>query len=122
MKKILVVDDDDSVRRMIFKMLGDDYEIFEASDGREGTETLYSQYIDLLITDIIMPDKEGLETITEVKSKLPELKILAISGGGKINAKDYLLTAKALGAHSTLAKPFLKKELLDIVSELLGDD
>jgi len=73
---------------------------------------------DILITDIIMPDKDGIEIIIETKKVLPNIILIAISGGGRIDSESYLNTAKYLGADATLKKPFTHKELLDCISNL----
>ena len=76
---------------------------------------------DLLITDIIMPEKEGLETILELRKKYPELKIIAISGGGRISPEGYLPGAKLLGADLVFQKPLVQKEFMQAVSILLNE-
>ena len=87
----------------------------------EGVD-LYEQHKpDLVISDIFMPRKEGLETISELRHKYPEVKIIAISGGGLPNHVDFLPTAELLGAIHTLSKPFGSAELLATVEELLND-
>jgi YesN/AraC family two-component response regulator len=93
--------------------------IHEAADGRTGMTLLQQNSIDLVITDIIMPEKEGLETIIDIRHDFPNMKILAISGGGKTGLPDFLPAAKKFGAHKTLAKPFGKKELLEVVNSIL---
>jgi YesN/AraC family two-component response regulator len=75
--------------------------------------------VDLVITDVLMPEKDGLEVIMEIRAKLPQVKIIAISGGGRISHTDYLVAARRLGAHRTLSKPFIRQELLDTLHELL---
>ncbi|MEJ2055785.1 MAG: response regulator [Calditrichaceae bacterium] len=118
---VLIIDDDSEVRRMIGRMLDSEgYDVIEAADGKEGLEVIKTiNNIDLLITDLIMPEKEGIEVIREVKKICPEIKILAISGGGRGDAKNYLTIAKAMGAHQTLKKPFIKKELIEKVTEMV---
>ncbi|NTU97696.1 MAG: response regulator [Chlorobiaceae bacterium] len=112
--KILVIDDDAAVRKFIgltLKQAG--YDVLEGENGREGMKTLQEHRdISLMITDIIMPEKEGIETIMEVKKLYPSLKIIAISGGGKAGPQSYLVLADAFGVNATLAKPFSGKELL----------
>jgi DNA-binding NtrC family response regulator len=122
MARILLIDDDDQFRTLLRKMLEkagyDDIE--EANDGRIGVKLFRQRPFDLVITDIIMPDKEGIETIVELTDDYPQIKIIAMSGGGRIGPQDYLETAKRLGASRTLAKPFNYSELIDTVRELLG--
>lgn len=121
MKRILVIDDDDHVRSMIRYILErTGYEVVEAEDGEVGTRLYRTQPCDLIITDIFMPEKEGLETIRELVRDFPEVKIIAISGGGMTGALSYLALARSFGALRTIAKPFDRHELLAAVGELLG--
>ena len=121
MAKILVLDDELSILLMIKKMLEKaGHEVSLALNGREGMELFEKNRPDLLITDIIMPEKEGLETIFELRRKHPELKIIAISGGGRISPDGYLPGAKLLGADMTFQKPLDQKEFLLAVSQLLN--
>ena len=121
MAKILVLDDELSILLMIKKMLEKaGHEVSLALNGREGMELFEKNRPDLLITDIIMPEKEGLETIFELRRKHPELKIIAISGGGRISPDGYLPGAKLLGADMTFQKPLDQKEFLQAVSQLLN--
>jgi DNA-binding NtrC family response regulator len=121
MKRILIVDDDATLRRLLGQTLTEQgYEIQSADNGAVALRLLREQPVDLLITDIIMPDVEGLETIVTCRKEHPALKILAISGGGRLSAADYLPVARGLGATETLAKPFSVEQLLEIVQRLLG--
>lgn len=121
MQRILIIDDDHHILLMIKKMLERaGYEVDLASNGNEGLELFKSIQADLVITDIIMPEKEGLETIREMKRLSPDLKIIAMSGGGKISADNYLETAKIFGASRVLAKPFSQKTMVMAVIDLLG--
>ena len=120
MAKILVLDDELSILLMIKKMLEKaGHEVSLALNGKEGLELFEKDRPDMLITDIIMPEKEGLETIFELRRKYPELKIIAISGGGRISPDGYLPGAKLLGADMTFQKPLDQKEFLQAVSQLL---
>jgi len=122
MAKILVLDDEPSILLMIKKMLEKaGHEVAMASNGREGMELFEKNKPDLLITDIIMPDKEGLETIFELRRKYPELKIIAISGGGTVGPEGYLPSAKIFGANIVMQKPLVLKEFLQAVSLLLNE-
>ncbi len=118
--RILVIDDDAVVREMICKMLdGEGFDISTAIDGSKGLNLLRKESkIALVITDLIMPEKEGIETIKEIKQDFPSIKIIAMSGGGRGDSTDYLRMAKVMGADLTLRKPFLKKDLLKVVREL----
>jgi len=122
MAKIFVFDDEPSILLMIKKMLEKaGHEVDMALNGREGMELFEKNKPDLLITDILMPEKEGLETIFELKRKYPELKIIAISGGGRIGPDGYLPSAKLFGADMIFQKPLIQKELLQAVSILLNE-
>ncbi len=92
----------------------------EASDGSEGLILNRSNPADLVITDILMPEKEGIETIREMRRDFPETKIIAISGGGRLYTSDYLKIAQHIGADRVFAKPFEKNEILAAVQELIG--
>jgi len=121
MAKILIIDDEEQIRtfmRKILQMSG--HEVFEAANGKIGMQLYQANPTDLIITDLIMPEKEGIETIMEIKSSNPHAKIIAISGGGQVLAEDYLCLAKGLGAVSTLTKPFSKTEMMLVVEKALG--
>ncbi|HDJ33104.1 MAG TPA: response regulator [Bacteroidetes bacterium] len=123
MAKILVIDDEPYILLMIKKMLEQaGHGVDLASNGKEGLELLLARPFDLLITDIVMPEKEGLETIREVRKKYPDLKIIAISGGGRLDSSEYLEPARYFGAEKIIKKPFQKGELLNAVNELLGGE
>jgi len=117
---ILVIDDDENVRRLICKMLETEKnEIFEAENGNKGMKLIKSNPdVDLVITDLIMPEKEGLETIRELRQDFSHIKIMAISGGGKIDPQNYLPIAKGMGADITLNKPFTRQELLNAIRKI----
>jgi DNA-binding response OmpR family regulator len=122
MIRILVVDDDINIREMLKECLERaEYEVLVASDGKAGLELQSANPVDLIITDIVMPEKDGLETIMEFRRRFPSVKRIAISGGGRIKANEYLNIVKELGATRTFSKPFELKELLASVRELLGD-
>ncbi len=117
---VLVIDDDSAILGMISKILNsEDYKVHTASNGKEGMQIISSTPgIDLVITDLIMPEKEGIETIKELKCDFPDIKILAISGGGRGSAQAYLPIAKLIGADLTLNKPFVAQDLLESVQKL----
>lgn len=122
MYRILIIDDEEMIRRILRRMLEvEGFEVIEAPDGRAGMMLQRESPVDLVITDLIMPEKEGLETIKELREEFPEVKIIAISGGGWLEADPYLVTAKRIGADRTLAKPMERKSLLAAVRELLCD-
>ena len=121
MARILVIDDEAPVRNMIRQTLErEGYEVADAGDGRQGMAQLRRQPVDLVITDILMPEQEGIETIRMLRKEFPQIKILAISGGGKTGKLDILPVAQTFGAHRTLAKPFDRKDLLAAVSALVS--
>jgi YesN/AraC family two-component response regulator len=121
MAKILVIDDEPSILLMIKKMLEKEGHLVDiALNGRDGLELFEEFEPALLITDIIMPQKEGLEIILELKKKHPELKIIAISGGGRIGPEGYLPVAKQFGADMVFQKPLVQKEFVKAVSDLIG--
>jgi len=121
--KILIVDDDIYVNKMVEKVLeGEKYEVVCAFNGIEAMKKLEADdTIEMIITDIIMPEKEGIELIIEICDKYNDKKIIAMSGGGKIKADSYLLLAKRLGANAVIEKPFDNEDLLQIVKEVLAD-
>lgn len=122
MAKILVMDDEPAILLMIKKMLEKaGYEVIVALNGKEGMRLFEKEKPDLIITDIIMPEKEGLETIFELRRMYPDLKIIAISGGGRISPDGYLPGAKLLGANMVFQKPLVQKEFLNAVASLLSN-
>ncbi len=121
MARILVIDDEASIRTMLQQILErSGHEVAVAIQGEEGLTLCREHPVDLVITDIFMPEKEGIETILELRQQSPQTKIIAISGGGRAGKLDFLETAKNLGAHQTLAKPFERQEILDAVNAALG--
>lgn len=119
---ILIIDDETQVRQMLRGMLEEeDYNVFEAPNGLIKKGFIDENEISLVITDIVMPDKDGLETINDLKAEHPELKIIAASGGGRIDSGTFLESAKLLGADRTFGKPLDFDDLLDAVDDLIGD-
>lgn len=122
MKRILVVDDDDALRNLLCKVLARaGYEAIPAEDGKAALAQFKESGADLVLTDLIMPEMEGLESITELRRLEPDVKIIAMSGGGRKGPDCYLPLAKMMGAAKTLEKPFLNKDLLAAVEEVLGE-
>ena len=122
MFRILVIDDDVQVRKMLrLTLAAEGFDVMEAQDGKVAMRLFRQDPADLVITDLIMPEKEGIETIIELKRDYPGIKIIAISGGGRIDPKDYLYLAEKLGAQITLEKPFSRKEVLDAVYTLIPE-
>jgi CheY-like chemotaxis protein len=122
MARILVIDDDDTVRLSVRLALEDaDHLVEDADDGEKGVALFRKNPADLVVTDIFMPEKEGLETIDEIKRLRPETKIVAISGGGRMDPDDYLTIAKSVGADRSLLKPFDIDNLVEVVDALLNE-
>ncbi|HTH48226.1 MAG TPA: response regulator [Candidatus Limnocylindria bacterium] len=121
MPHLLLIDDDDSFRRMLRLTLEQaGHTVTEAKDGREGLMRYQPAIHDLVITDLIMPEKEGLETIAGLRRRHAAVRIIAMSGGGRYSPNTYLSTAKALGASLLFAKPFAAGELLVGITDLLA--
>ena len=118
---VLVIDDEAPIRALVRQILeAEGYQVSEASDGEAGMALLHTFSVALLITDIFMPGKEGIQTILEVRKRFPHVKLLAISGGTKIARTPPFPDARRFGAHSTLAKPFTAEELLIAVRTILA--
>lgn len=122
MKKILVIDDDLQLNKMVCMILVDaGYQVSSAFDGAEGLKLFMNERPDLVITDLYMPEKEGLETIMELRQADKELKILVMSGGAPhMDMAGMFTTAELFGADATLPKPFAMAMFLDKVNELVG--
>jgi len=104
--KILLIDDDLVVRTAMVQFLADlGYQVVVAADGERGLRLFRSEKPDLVITDIIMPEKEGVQTIVEMRREQPSTKIIAISGGGRIGNANFLKVARSMGANDVIAKP-----------------
>jgi len=120
MARILIIDDDKQIRFIIRELLeSSGYKVEEASDGEEAIKLNQKKAFDLIITDIIMPGKEGIQTIQEFKKENPKVKIIAISGGGYIGPTVYLDMAKKMGADLSIPKPFNMEMFLEKVNNLL---
>jgi len=120
--RILLIEDDDRIREMFSELLvRAGHDVVSMVDGRDAAKLRGEVAAALVITDILMPERDGLETICELRQNAPEVKIIAISGGSKIGPTLYLESAQALGADRTFAKPVDAAELLAAVSELLGE-
>lgn len=119
-KKILIIDDNSVVRSTIARLLElAGYETVTAGDGNEGLVRMRQERPDLIITDIIMPVKEGIATIQQIFIEQPSAKIVAISGGGRHANMDFLETARKLGAMDVIEKPFEPEDLVSRVSRCL---
>lgn len=121
MARILLMDDDEPLRRILQRVLeGAGHEVYAAGDGNAGLALADAIDPELVVTDIVMPDREGLETIGELRRVRPQTPIVAMSGNCDPESGDYLRIARALGADRTLGKPFVPQELVDAVAQLLG--
>lgn len=117
--RVLVIDDDTLVRRTMcaaLKKLG--YITTEAATGSEGVAEYMKGRHDIVITDVMMPDKNGLQAITEIRAVNPAVKIVAMSGGGTNNDGNYLELARDVGALATLAKPFTADDIAQVLAQL----
>ena len=132
MARIIVIDDEKDVREVLKEVLeraGFDVEI--AANGDDGLELLRNKGADVVITDIIMPGKNGVETVHDIRKNFPKTRVIVISGGGNvapmeyepsaIKTSAYLASAAAEGADVTLTKPFDRREILDAVNQLIAD-
>ncbi len=121
MHHILVVDDEKDIRDSFENLLQKaGYSVTTAEDGVVALKIMEQKHMDLVITDIIMPKKEGVETILEIRAKHPRTKIIAMSGGGRnINAEDALQFVENLGVSKTFVKPFDRYDLLDAVNAVI---
>ncbi len=121
MTKILVVDDEEAIRNSVAEILEyEGFEVVQAENGQVALRLLDSDAFDLMLVDLIMPVTEGIETIRIVHRKMPNFKIIAMSGGGRVNPDNYLQIAAQFGACATLAKPFDRAEILAVVHHTLG--
>jgi DNA-binding response OmpR family regulator len=120
MRKILIIDDDEQMRNLLCRAMEyAGFEVEAAADGRKGLRFFEESSYDLVITDLIMPEQEGMETITFLRKNHPDVKIIAISGGGRIGPETYLPAALELGADLAFAKPFPIDDLINAVKKLL---
>lgn len=119
MALILVIDDVATMRMLVRRMLHGKHGVIEAEDGEVGIAMVEKQNPDIVITDLIMPKREGLETIQQIRRSHPNTKIIAMSGHVRPDGNSYLDAARKLGADAILAKPFFRSALLDIVDRLL---
>ncbi len=120
-RDVLLIDDDVAMRSMLVRaMTRSGYVVHEAGDGHEGLRILEERPIGLVITDIIMPELEGVELIFRIRKTNKTIPIIAMSGGGRMSPKGYLDVAKSCGASRSIAKPFEIDQLLSCVAELLA--
>ena len=120
MKRILVIDDEELVRFSISEILSNEgYEVVKAENGVQGVALQKAQPFDIIITDMIMPEKGGLEIILELRKDFPELKFIAFSGGGRTRDLNYLRLAEVCGVDLVMTKPFTRNELIWSVNTCL---
>lgn len=118
--RILLIEDDVRLRTTLAHLLTHEgYQVVEAEEGGQGLALFARGGADLVITDLIMPGKEGMETILELRQAHPDLKIIAMSGGGRVRAAEYLPVAATAGANLTIEKPFSFMNLIQSIQELL---
>lgn len=121
MAYILIIDDDAMILDLLCEIFASEgYQTAGAANGKEGLKMYQEHPADLIITDMIMPEMEGLETIMAIRKDNPEAKIIAISGGGRNSPDDYLVLAKNFGAKATFSKPAERQALLTAARELLA--
>ena len=122
MHHVLIIDDDPLIRNMLSQFFAlDGYSTSVAENGKEGFRMYLDHPADLIVTDMLMPEMDGIETIRAVRKENPEAKIIAISGGGRNSPEDYLVLAEHLGAERTFCKPLERAELVAAARELLGN-
>jgi DNA-binding NtrC family response regulator len=120
MARILLIDDDADFRTRLRRTLQKaGYEVAEAGNGQEGLKQMSESLVDLVLTDIIMPDMEGVETVMHLKRTHPELKVIVMSGGGRLTSDNYLKLALKVGAFRAFGKPFEIADLLEAVEAAL---
>lgn len=120
MARILVIDDEQEFRRMVRAFLeADGHEVFEAVNGLDGMEKFQSVEPELVVTDILMPHQDGIETIRQIRVIDPDVKIIAISGGGQFSASAFLMIADETGADRSLQKPLRRNRFMTEVDQLL---
>ena len=121
MTRILIIDDDTQIREMLSQVfLRAGYEVVAAADGDAACEMFRKSPADIIITDMVMPEKGGVETIMELRTDFPGVKIIAISGGGRTGPYGYLKLAERFGAEKVFSKPLSKDKILQAVEELLS--
>ncbi len=123
MQRILIIDDEPQIRSMVRLILErEGYAVLEAVDGAEGLKIFREKPADLILTDLIMPNKDGIGMIIELKKEFPDVKIIAMSGGGLNRPEGYLRGAQKLGAAATLTKPINRQDLVRVVRDTLKSD
>jgi DNA-binding response OmpR family regulator len=123
MPGILLVEDDKELREMLkISLLRNNFTVLEAENGKDAIVHFKPLLTDLVVTDLIMPEEDGLKVVIKLRELKPSIKIIAISGGGKVGPGSYLNLAKALGADAIYSKPFSINDLVIKIEELLGTE
>ncbi|MCX6330586.1 MAG: response regulator [Bacteroidia bacterium] len=123
MPGILIIEDDNDLREMLKVSLHRrKYKVFEAQNGKDAITHFKPSVTDLVVTDLIMPEEDGLKVIIKLREIKPSIKIIAISGGGKAGPGSYLNLAKALGADVIYSKPFSVNDMIRKIRELLENE
>jgi two-component system chemotaxis response regulator CheY len=119
--RVLLIDDEPMVRKIVRKMLERaGHAVVDVENGRTGLDQLERAAFDLIVTDIIMPDVEGIEVLMTVRERHPSIAVVAMSGGGRVGNVDFLDVARKLGAAATLEKPFAQDALLKAIDQSFG--
>jgi len=123
MPGVLIVEDDKELREMLkISLLRRNFTVLEAENGKEAITHFKPSLTDLVVTDLIMPEEDGLKVIIKLRELKPSIKIIAISGGGKVGPGSYLNLAKALGADAIYSKPFSINDLTAKIEQLLDNE
>jgi CheY-like chemotaxis protein len=123
MPGVLIVEDDKELREMLkLSLLRRNFTVFEADNGKSAIAHFKPTITDLVVTDIIMPEEDGLKVVMKLRELKPTIKIIAISGGGKVGPGSYLNLAKALGADAIYSKPFSISDLITKIEQLLDSE
>jgi CheY-like chemotaxis protein len=123
MAGILIVEDDKELREMLkVSLVRHKFSVFEAVNGKDAIAHFRPSMVDLVVTDLIMPEEDGLKVIMKLRELKPKLRIIAISGGGKAGPGSYLKLAKALGADAVFSKPFSINDLVSKIESLLANE
>jgi CheY-like chemotaxis protein len=123
MAGVLIVEDDKELREMLkMSLLRRGFTVLEAANGKEAITRFKPAITDLVVTDLIMPEEDGLKVVIKLREIKPTIKLIAISGGGKVGPGSYLNLAKALGADAIFSKPFSLNDLVTKIEQLLDNE